>query len=114
MIVAVGVTLFFEEPFSAFVTIAGLPRVSERRSRVRRIYSLLQEASALTRVNERREDLCISSSEEAEGNKPVDSAPGKNRAKAILHAGGAVTSRWKRVLTKLIKDSDSGGRWERM
>jgi len=78
------------------------------------MYSLRQEARALTRVKARRWDFCVSFSGVVGGSNTVDSAPGKKRANAILHAGGVVTSRWKRLLTKLIKESDSGGKWDRM
>ena len=94
---------------------AGRPRLKDRRRRVRRIYSLLQDASALTRVKARRCDrskpfTCIA----AVAILCVNSDPGKYRAKAIRQAGGVVTSLWKRRETRLMEDSVSGGRCERM
>ena len=90
----------------------GRPRPNDRISRVRRIYSLRHEANALRRVNERRCDFSLSSA--GPGPVLIDSAPGKYRAKAILHAGGVVTNLWKRRETRLMDDKVSGGRWERI
>lgn len=74
---------------------AGLPLPRDRSKRVRRMYSLLQDASADSRVKDRRWALS-----ESEADSRLDltrsassaSAPGKNRAKAMRQAGGVVTS----------------------
>ena len=73
---------------------AGLPRASDRRSLVRRMYSLLHDANALKRVKALRFDVSTSVLDTcvAGGVMNIDSAPGKKRAKAIRQAGGVVTS----------------------
>ena len=99
------------------VSIAGRPRPSERSNLVRRMYSLLQEDRADRRVNDLRCAWSMSDPVSRAGFPgPIcnASAPGKYLANAILHAGGVVTSLWKRWDTRLIEDKVSGGRWERI
>src|SRR2546423_788227 len=74
---------------------AGLPLPSDLSKRVRRMYSLRQEAKALRRANDRLAESWISCPSMQLPRTPTrpssSSAPGKYRAKAILQACGVVT-----------------------
>ena len=91
----------------------GLPRDIDRRSRVRRMYSLRHDASAVSRVNNRLSERKLSlSSESSDVVSSIikASAPGKKREKAILQACGVVTSWWNRLETSDTSDNDEGDR----
>lgn len=71
----------------------GLPRSRERRSLVRRMYSLRQEASGVRRVKARRSDRTTASdsSSDSISRASIESAPRNSRAKALRQACGVVT-----------------------
>ena len=94
-------------------SIAGRPRPRERSSRVLRMYSDLHDARADNLVKLLR---CARSTSELGScmalalPSPSASAPGKYLAKAMRHAGGVVTSLWKRREIRLMDDNVSGGK----
>lgn len=91
----------------------GLPRASDRNNRVRMIYSLRQEASAVRRVKARlsvRTTFCVVSSSSSWKMAFRESGPGKKCAKALLQACGPVTRSWKRLDTSATDVKSVGAR----
>lgn len=91
----------------------GFPRSSDRRSLVRRMYSLRHEASDVRRVNARRSDRTTRSSDSSSksfSSASMESDPKKRRAKALRHACGVVTSSWKRRETEATAARSLGAR----
>ena len=83
------------------IACTGLPRASERRSRVRMMYSLRHEARAVRRVKARRSDRTTAWVSLLSSSKRmlIESGPGKKWANALRHACGPVTKSWNRFDT---------------
>lgn len=81
---------------------------------MRRMYSLRQEASAVSRVKARVSDLIcsewVSELSDILSEEEMLSLPGKNREKAIRQAWGVVIKLWKRRETRETSDREVGGR----